>query len=221
MYLSLKNIIRSLEFFSTLNDAQVEAVALISTVQNYSEAYILHYENKEGSKLLFLTKGLAKAYKIDKYGNEIFLYYIHKNALISEVTDIHSDTLYSFSNITLVEESQVLSVDYRHFKEAFLDTAIMCMPFVSEILSRSQKLQSLVNREFIFDAVAKVSMMLSTDLEMFNKLKRHDTSLILHIQPATLSRVLNRLKRNKIIEIDHGVIRVLDETALEAIYKEL
>jgi len=219
--LSVKKIIKSLEFFSTLSEKQVEAVALISTVQNYSEEYILHYENKEGSKLLFLSEGLAKAYKIDKYGNEVFLYYIHKNALISEVTDMHSDTLYSFSNIELVEASQVLSVDYRRFKEGFLDTAIMCMPFVTEILSRSQKLQALVNREFIFDAVAKVSMMLSTDLEMFNKLKRHDTSLILHIQPATLSRVLNRLKRNKIIDIEYGVITVQDATALEMIYKEL
>jgi CRP/FNR family transcriptional regulator len=88
-------------------------------------------------------------------------------------------------------------------------------------LSRSEKLQSLVNREFIFDSVAKVSMMLYTDLEMFNKLKRHDISLILHIQPATLSRVLNRLKRNKIIEIDHGMVTVRDTIALEAIYKEL
>ena len=219
--MSVKKIIKSLEFFSTLSEKQVEAVALISTVQNYSEEYILHYENKEGSKLLFLSEGLAKAYKIDKYGNEVFLYYIHKNALISEVTDMHSDTLYSFSNIELVEASQVLSVDYRRFKEGFLDTAIMCMPFVTEILSRSQKLQALVNREFIFDAVAKVSMMLSTDLEMFNKLKRHDTSLILHIQPATLSRVLNRLKRNKIIDIKYGVITVQDAAALEMIYKEL
>ena len=219
--MSVKNIIRSLEFFSTLSEKQVEAVALISTVQNYSEEYVLHYENKEESKLLFLSEGLAKAYKIDKYGNEVFLYYIHKNALISEVTDMHSDILYSFSNIELVEASQVLSVDYRRFKEGFLDTAIMCMPFVTEILSRSQKLQALVNREFIFDAVAKVSMMLSTDLEMFNKLKRHDTSLILHIQPATLSRVLNRLKRNKIIDIEYGVITVQDATALEMIYKEL
>jgi len=219
--LSVKNIIKSLEFFSTLNDAQVEAVASFSTVQNYSEEYILHYENKEDNNLLFLTEGLAKSYKIDKYGNEIFLYYIHENTLISEVTNMDSDTLYSFSNIELVEASQVLSVDYRYFKENFLDTAIMCMPFVTEILSRSQKLQALVNRELIFDAVAKVSMMLSTDLEMFNKLKRHDTSLILHIQPATLSRVLNRLKRNKIIAIDHGEISVLDTSALEAVYKEL
>ena len=193
----------------------------MATLQNYTEDYVLHYENKESNKLLFLTEGLAKAYKIDKHDNEIFLYYIHRNSLISEVSNIDSAILHSFSNIVLIEDSQVLCIDYQRFKKSFLDTHIMCMPFVTEILSRSEKLQSLVNREFVFDSVAKVAMMLYTDLEMFNKLKRHDISLILHIQPATLSRVLNRLKRNKIIEIDRGLVSVCDSVALEAIYKEL
>ncbi len=219
--MSVKNIIRSLEFFSTLSDEEVVLLASISTLHTYTKEYVLHYEKQESNNLLFLTEGLAKAYKIDKHNNEIFLYYIHRNSLISEVSNIDSERLYSFSNIELIEDSQLLRIDYRRFKEYFLDTHIMCMPFVTEILARSEKLQSLVNREFIFDSVAKVSMMLYTDLEMFNKLKRHDISLILHIQPATLSRVLNRLKRNRIIDIDHGKVTVRDAVALEAIYKEL
>jgi CRP/FNR family transcriptional regulator len=81
--LSVKNIIRSLKFFSILNDEEVDLLASMSTLQNYSEEYILHYEKKESNKLLFLTEGLAKAYKIDKHDNEIFLYYIHQNSLIS------------------------------------------------------------------------------------------------------------------------------------------
>jgi len=72
----------------------------------------------------------------------------------------------------------------------------------------------------MFDSVSKVAIMLYSDLDMFNKLKRHDISLILHIQPATLSRVLNRLKRNKIIDIIQGKVFVLDSIALKNIYEE-
>ena len=97
----------------------------------------------------------------------------------------------------------------------------MCLEFANEVMKRSQLLQDLVNREFIFDSVAKVAMMISSDLEMFNKLKRHDISLILHIQPATLSRVLNRLKRNKIIDIIQGKVSIMDFSALQAIHKDL
>jgi len=63
-------------------------------------------------------------------------------------------------------------------------------------------------------------MMLVTDLDMFNNLKRQNVSLILHIQPATLSRVLTRLKRNNIIDIIHGKITILNLKALENIYMD-
>ncbi len=218
--MSIKNIIKSLDFFKTLNTQQIDMLASISTLATYSKEYILHYEKQKSNSLLFLSDGLAKAYKIDKHDNEIFLYYIYKDSLLSEISDIHSDSLYSFSNIELIEESQVLSIDYPAFKKHFLNKYILCHEFVNEIITRSSQLQSLVNREFIFDSVAKVSMMIYSDLEMFNKLKRHDIALILHIQPATLSRVLNRLKHNQIIDIIQGKVTILDTLALEAIYKD-
>lgn len=216
----IKNSIDSLDFFCTLNEQQKELLASISTLNNYKKEYILYYEQKPSSNLLFLTTGLAKAYKMDKHDNEIFLYYIYNNSLLSEVTDISSDTLYSFSNIELVEDSQILSINYQEFKKHFLHQNILSMELMNEIINRSQKLQSLVNREFIFDSVAKVAMMLSSDLNMFNRLKRHEISLILYIQPATLSRVLNRLKRNKIIDIIHGEVMITDTLALKKVYEE-
>lgn len=215
--MSVKSTIESLDFFKTLNSQEIELLTSISTINSYNSEYILYYEKEHSNNLLFLISGLAKTYKIDKHSNEIFLYYIYKESLISEITNIKSRTLTSFSNVSLIEDSQVLSIDYEQFKKHFLEKKLLCLELVNEISLRSQKIESLINREFIFDSVQKVSQMLDTDLEMFNKLKRHDISLILHIQPATLSRVLNRLKRNKIIDILQGQITVLNTIALKEI----
>jgi CRP/FNR family transcriptional regulator len=217
---SLKEIIKSQDFFHSLNETEIESLSEIATLHSYEEHFILHYENNHTPELLFLVSGLARAYKIDKHDNEIFLYYIYENSMISEISDLKASTLYAYSNIELVEESQVLKINYKKFKEKFLDENILCQALTQEILKRSIQLQSLINREFIFDAVSKVSMMISDDLEMFNRLKRHDISLMLHIQPATLSRVLSRLKRNGIIDIIHGKVIVKDEDALCEIYKD-
>ena len=218
--MSIKENIATLDFFSSLNEEQIDLLSSISTLHSYSKEYIIHYEKKESDHLLFLINGSAKAYKIDKHDNEIFLYYIYKNSLLSEISDLNSDILLSFSNIQTVEESHVLSINYQKFNKHFLKNNLLCLEFANEVIQRSQQLQTLVNREFIFDSVAKVSMMISTDLDMFNKLKRHDIALILHIQPATLSRVLNRLKRNKIIDIMQGKITIVNHIALETIYKD-
>ncbi len=218
--MSLKETIQSLEFFSSLNEKEVETLSSISTLQSYSKNYIVHYEKKESENLLFLIDGLAKGFKIDKHENEIFLYHTYKNSLLSEISDIASDSIHSFSNIEIVEDSKVLSVDFKKFKEAFLNKNLLCLEFANEVIKRSRQLQTLVNREFIFDSVAKVAMMIASDVDMFNKLKRHEISLMLHIQPATLSRVLTRLKRNKIIDIMQGKISILDEMAIRAIFEE-
>lgn len=217
--MSVTTIIKSQDFFKTLTDEQVELLSSISTIHNFDKNYTLYYEQKYSNELLFLTNGLAKAYKIDKHNNEIFLYYIHKNSIISEISDIDKESLYSFANVELIEDSQVLNIDYKRFKKLFLDKHILCKAFTNEVIKRSIELQSLINREFIFDSVAKVAKMLHSDLDMFNSLKRHDISLILHIQPATLSRVLNRLKRNKIIDTIQGKIVLLDSLALVEIFE--
>ncbi|MEA3331898.1 MAG: hypothetical protein U9Q29_09420 [Campylobacterota bacterium] len=122
--LSIKSIIKSLDFFSTLNDEDVDLLASISSINSYSKDYILHYEKKESNSLLFLVDGLAKSYKIDKHDNEIFLYYIYKESMLSEISDITSDTLYSFSNIELLEESHILTIDYQQFRNNFLNKHI-------------------------------------------------------------------------------------------------
>jgi len=218
--LSVKKIIQSLNSFSSFSDVHVELLSSISCVYSYRKEYVLHYEKKESNHLLFLVEGLAKAYKIDKHNNEIFLYYIHENTLLSEVSDMFSDSIRSFSNIELLEDSKILSIDYKLFKEHFLSNNIVCLHFINEIIMKSKQLQSLINREFLFDSVQKVAMTLHADIHMFNTLKRHDISLILHIQPATLSRVLNKLKRNKIIDIIHGEVSISDYSALEDIFKE-
>ena len=218
--MSVKNILKLQNFFNALNEEQIEDLTSITSLHHYEKEYILYYEQESSPYLYFLVKGLAKAYKIDKHDNETFLYYMYENSMLSEISDVNATTLNSFSNVAFVEESQVLQINYKKFKELFLDKNILCHAFTNAIIEHSLQMQSLINREFIFDAVSKVSMMLHNDLEMFNKLKRHDISLMLHIQPATLSRVLNRLKRNNIIDIIHGKVTILNDRALEEIYKD-
>jgi len=215
-----KTTLSSIKFFSILNEKELTTLISFSTINSYPKNYLVHYEKQNSSSLLFLLNGLAKAYKIDKHQNEIFLHYIYPNSLISDISSLKQNELHSFSNITLLEDSQVLSIDYKKFKDSFLDKGVLYSEFTDEIITKSQQLQSLINREFIFNSIAKVAMILSTDLEIFNKLKRSEVSLMLHIQPETLSRVLNRFKRDEIIESKNGKISILDKNSLLSVYEE-
>jgi CRP/FNR family transcriptional regulator len=217
--LTIEETIRRISFFNTLNDEQIELIASISNVSRYPNKSILYYESDISRNLLFLVEGLIKIYKVDKFDNEIFLYHIYKNSMISELTSMSKNDIYCFSNAEFTEDSVVLSVNFEKFQELFLSKNILTMELLEILLKKTHQLQFIVNRELVFDATAKVAFMLNQDLEMFNKLKRQEVSFMLHIQPETLSRVLKRLVRNEAIEIDNGEVTITNKESLISIFK--
>ena len=217
--MSIQQSIRKISFFNNLNDEQIDLIASISSESTYSSNSILYYESDENNNLLFLVDGLIKIYKIDKFDNEIFLYHIYKNSMISELTSIKQNEIYCFSNAEIIEDSTILSINFDKFKEHFLSKNILTMELLEILLEKTHQLQCIVNRELVFDATAKVAFMLNQDVDMFNKLKRQEVSFMLHIQPETLSRVLKRLTRNGVILVENGDVIIINKDALISIFR--
>ena len=217
--MTLTQSIKSLDFFENLSDNQIDILSNFSFISKYEKDSILFYETDLKTDLLFLVNGLIKIYKYDKFDNEIFLYHIYSNSLISELSNINTNEIYCFSNASFIEDSVVLSIDFLKLQEHFLNNNLLVKELMSSLLKKTNQLQSLVNRELVFDATAKVAYMLVSDLKMFNNLKRQDVSFMLHIQPETLSRVLKKLSRDNIIEIENQQVIIKDEIALNSIFK--
>ena len=217
--MSIQESIRKISFFNNLSDEQIDLIASISTESTYSSNSILYYESDENNNLLFLVEGLIKIYKVDKFDNEIFLYHIYKNSMISELTSIKQNEIYCFSNAEFMEDSTVLSINFNKFKEHFLSKNILTIELLEILLEKTHQLQFIVNRELVFDATAKVAFILNQDIEMFNKLKRQEVSFMLHIQPETLSRVLKRLTRNGVIVVENGDVAIINKDALISIFR--
>ncbi|MGJ0319112.1 Crp/Fnr family transcriptional regulator [Aliarcobacter cryaerophilus] len=217
--MTLSQSIKSLDFFENLSDNQIDILSNFSFISKYEKDSILFYETDLKTNLLFLVSGLIKIYKYDKFDNEIFLYHIYSNSLISELSNLNTNEIYCFSNASFIEDSVVLSIDFLKLQEHFLNNNLLVKELMNSLLKKTNQLQSLVNRELVFDATAKVAYMLVSDLNMFNKLKRQDVSFMLHIQPETLSRVLKKLSRDNIIEIENQQVIIKDEIALNSIFK--
>jgi CRP/FNR family transcriptional regulator len=216
--MTLQSSIKTLDFFKNLDDNQIELLSDFSNISKYDKDAILFYETDIKNHLLFLVNGLIKIYKYDKFDNEIFLYHIYPNSLISELSSMTNGEIYCFSNASFIEDSIVLSIDFLRFKEHFLDNNILIKELMNSLLNKNHQLQSLVNRELVFDATAKVAYMLVQDLKMFNNLKRQEVSFMLHIQPETLSRVLKKLSRDEIIDIENQEVIIKDQIALNSIF---
>jgi CRP/FNR family transcriptional regulator len=214
----IKELLKKIEVFQGCDEDILRQIAEISSLHGYDAQSVLHYEAETSHRLLFLVEGLLKVYKIDKFDNEIFLYYVYENTMISELSSLEKDEIRCFSNAEFVQDSQILSIDFEKFKEILQSSNALCYRFATQLILKNHQLQCIINRELVFDATSKVAFMLHNDLKMFNDLKRTEAAFLLHIQPETLSRVLKRLVRNEIIAVDKGVVTICDKDELQAIF---
>ena len=117
--------LKSIAFFHTLDDKQLNYLIDISAIRSFSKDTIVYFESDVDYSLQFLVTGLVKIYKIDKFNNEIFLYHIQHGNMISELTSIDSESIYCFSNASFVEDGIILSID---FKSALFKSNIFLNP---------------------------------------------------------------------------------------------
>ena len=185
--MNIRNIIKGISLFRNLNEDQVTFISSISTIEKYPIKSILYYESDVSNNFQFLINGLIKVYKVDKFGNEIFLYHIYENSMISELSSLDDSEIYCFSNAEFMEDSIILNVNFERLQKHFLSKNILISELIEILLEKTHQLQYIVNRELVFDATAKVAFMLKQELHVFNKLKRQEVSFMLHIQPETLS----------------------------------
>jgi CRP/FNR family transcriptional regulator len=218
---NIRNIIKGISLFRNLNEDQVTFISSISTIEKYPIKSILYYESDVSNNFQFLINGLIKVYKVDKFGNEIFLYHIYENSMISELSSLDDSEIYCFSNAEFMEDSIILNVNFERLQKHFLSKNILISELIEILLEKTHQLQYIVNRELVFDATAKVAFMLKQELHVFNKLKRQEVSFMLHIQPETLSRVLKKLNRNRVITIENNEVLIKDEEALISIFKAI
>ena len=210
--------IKLLDFFRELDEKKLDVLRKISKVAKYKKSYILYYEKDVKQKIFFLVDGLVKTYKVDRCDNEIFLSYIYNDNIISDIASLDDDSLQCYSNAEFIEDSVVLEVDYKLFKKNFIDKNILTRRFIKEVILKNNQLYSIIDKELMFDAVARVSYMLYNDLSTFNRLQRQEIACMLHIQPATLSRVLKKLNHQKIIEVDNTKVIVVKDNELKNIF---
>ena len=220
MSYELVSLIGSLPLFKGLKRADIEHIASFCSLRTHQEGDVLFYEKDTKDAIFYIVKGSVKFYKVDRFDNEIFLYKLYSNSLIFNVSKLIDNFFVScYANAEFLEQSQILCIQSTPFRDMIYANQPLMARILEESFTMIQQMQCIISRDVVFDGTAKVAHMLINDLQTFNRLKKHEIAYMLHIQPETLSRILNKLTRNGTIEIEKNTIVILNEQELREIYE--
>ena len=212
--------LKSMPFFNCLDDDVLEKLSQIATLKKYVSSDVLFYEKDSQNEIFYLVEGDIKFYKVDRFDNEIFLYKIISNSIIFDISKFCEEHIMScYANAEFLEDSKVLIFNNIKFRELMLTNQDFMKIVLKESFRMIQQLQCIISRDVVFDGTAKVAHMLVNNLKNFNALKKHEIAYMLHIQPETLSRILKKLTRNGIIEIEKNCVKILNLDELREIYE--
>jgi CRP/FNR family transcriptional regulator len=205
--------------FQKLDKSDLKLLQDISKIKKFNLGEIINYENDEVLKVYFLLKGFIKTYKINRFDNEIFLYTLKSEGLIT--TFNFFETSYYFSNTECIENSTVLCVEFDKLQQLLQMSQSITIFFYEQLNKLHNLLKYVINREIVHDGTAKVAYMLANSLSEFNTLKKQDVAYMLNIQPETLSRILTKLKREDIIETSaDGSVTIKNHNKLTTIFTQ-
>ncbi len=208
------NQITKLSFFSKCSKDTLSKLVQKTKISKFTQNSIMTYEEDDIGRVNFLLKGEVKLYKVDKLDNEIFLFTIKEDSLLTNIGSMSNDTISCFSNIEFLEDSTIISFDMHEFKEIVSCSKWLLINLIDSISYQKQQLEASLNISLVYNALSKVSHMLYYKLDTFNKLKKQEIAYRLNIQPATLSRVLAKLVKQDIIELQISKVKIKNNEKL-------
>ncbi|MGZ8546808.1 MAG: Crp/Fnr family transcriptional regulator [Sulfuricurvum sp.] len=208
-------MLEQLDFFKGCDPQKLSPLFTNAKIKSYEASDILVYEDDDINRIYFLLEGEVKFYKVDRFDNEVFLYTLKDQALLTNIGSLDCDRISCFSNIEFLAHSRVMSCDLKAFNEVVTSNNTLLIRLVNFLANQKQMIDCMVTMGMVHDVTAKVAKMLHENLDLYNRLKKQEIAYRLNIQPATLSRVLAKFIRKEIIlEEDHKTIIIArDELA--------
>ena len=213
--------LKNIPLFNSLNSDEVELLATISKLELFPKGQTVFYEKEKLKYIYFLVKGAVKLYKVDRFESEIFLNRLEENSFIYTVSNLcmENDPLGVFYSVEALDECQILLIEVKKFKSLFLTKPEIMKGILQESYQSILQLQYILNRDIVYDGMAKVAYKICNELEDFNSMKKHEIAYCLHLQPETLSRILKKMARNSLIELENGKVKVKNMKDLKNIYE--
>lgn len=187
-------------------------------IRRYVNKSVLYEEGQYPKWIYKVETGLIKSYQINDFGKELILDIFGPGDLFGYIS-VFTDGKY-FTYTAAMEDSRVAIIPIEEFKQLILNSSDFSVHLNKLIAHHYQDIE----RTTIEHAYSSVRKKVANALLMVKKksnsneirLRREELASLAGTAKETVIRTLSNFKSENLIEIDEGVITIIDEVGLEA-----
>jgi CRP/FNR family transcriptional regulator len=203
--------LKDIPLFSKLSTSQLGELQSQMHIHHYEKESVVFYEGDESEYLHILLDGVVRLYKTAPKGTQVHMH----NFAAPEIIALFA----AFEQIPFPATCEFLgegTVGLLPLTKIYecMRNVDFSISLVSALSKRMKLLADLLHKETIYTTEAKISDVLLNNPSVFERLKNNEIASILNMTPETLSRILSKLKKEKIITIQEHKVTILNENAL-------
>lgn len=220
MALATHDCLQLVPLFEDLDDAALNRLEQLVHENFYQKGDTIFSADDPADRLQIVAAGQAKVYQLAASGREQLLYLLQPGDFDGEASLFTEQTRHSYAEALL--PTQICSISRQDFQGLLQSTPQLALNLVNAF---GQRISSLENKttqattESVESRLANYLIELSAaqNSEIVTlPLKKKDLAIYLGTTPETLSRKLNQLQKQGLLEKETGNrIKILDEDQLE------
>jgi len=208
------NYLSKLEFWNKLKVQEQEELIKNSVIKEYKKGSIIHSENNECLGMMIITQGQIRTCIVSEEGREITLFKLSENDVCVLSADCVIKQI-TFDTLMIAEtDCKILLINVSYFNQ-LINQNIYARCYTYELISEKFSNVMWVMKEILFDKFDKrLASFLIKETQKNNNLKiqvtQEQIAKDLNTAREVVSRMLKRFELEKMIEIQRGIVRILD-----------
>ena len=219
-----RDVLRQFPLFGDLNDHELARVNEIAIHRQFRKKTIIFTEGSEKEAVFFIQDGLVKAFKTDEEGHEQIVSLLQTGDMFPH-TGFFDQTPYPATTEAIVD-THVVAVPVLAFEQLIMAMPSIAIKLINVMGAKIRELQQKLQQLTAHDANDRFFTLLMQLAEKHGETRgsriyielpvtHQELANLIGTSRETVNRLLNLLKKQRVIETRRSEIVILDKDALQ------
>ncbi|UJF32341.1 Crp/Fnr family transcriptional regulator [Paenibacillus hexagrammi] len=216
--------VREIPMLHDLDEQELQMIAEISMIRFFPAKTTVFMEGEERHSVFFILRGVVKVHKIDMQGNEYIVSFLTEGEMFPHA-GLFETAPYP-GTAEAGEDSELVVIPIKDFERIILSHPVLAIKIMRLMGQKIRELQSKLQELSKSDVNYRLSALLLRLADGYGqptekgvsvqiRLTHSDMAKMVGTTRETVSRYLNKLKKDGILTINQGELLIINRQSLE------